>query len=260
MNCLEFRRRLLIDPMAQDHDLQAHESDCPGCASFGRDLRAKEVRLRHLLLDVRVPEGMAERIQLAARFDHGATRLQRWWYAAAAAMLLAVAGSLLTLWSTSLERAELALAQSVFNHIDDEAHHLHEAGPMSAARVNYVFERFGARLTGEIGAVNFAAECLMRQRNGVHLVIPGEMGPVTVFFMPGELAETKQMLSSARFEGQIVPTAWGSIAVIGERGEPLSDLGERLAAAVHWPQTAKGSTTVNRRVLATADLAQQKDS
>lgn len=261
MNCLEFRRRLLIDPMALDSDLQAHESGCPSCTAFVRDLRAKEVGLRNLLLDVKAPEGMAERIQLTARFEQNATSLQRWWYGAAAAMLLTVTGSMLALWHTTLERADLALAQSVFDHIDDEIYHLHEAEPVSAARVKYVFERFGASLTNEIGAVTFAAECLMRKRNGIHLVMPGDMGAVTVFFMPEELSKTKQVLSSGRFEGRILPTTWGSIAVVGEIGEPINGLGERLAAAVHWPRAVRhSSTAASRRILVTPDLAQQQDS
>ena len=31
----------------------------------------------------------------------------------------------------------------------------------------------------------------MRKRNGVHLVMPGKMGPITVFFMPGEMTEAE---------------------------------------------------------------------
>jgi hypothetical protein len=109
--------------------------------------------------------------------------------------------------------------------------------------------------------VNFAAECLMRNRTGVHLVMPGQMGPITVFFMPGEMAESIMPVSSTRFSGKILPTAWGSIAVVGENGEPLDGLGERLAAAVHWPkQGLAESGLLGRGFVTGARIAQQQDT
>ena len=237
MNCLDFRRQLLTDPFCKDTELLAHEADCPSCAPFARDVRAQEIRLRNALQAISPPDGMAERIQLAARFDQRSTVQRRWWYSAAAAVLMTIGVSMVSLFTTSIDRGNVALAQSVINHIEDESNHLHEAQPVSAGRMNRVFERFGAELAGNIGTVNFAAECLMRDRTGVHLVLPGKMGPITVFFMPGEMTASTLAVNSARFNGQILPTSWGSIAVVGEAGESLDGLGERLAAAVRWPRT-----------------------
>jgi hypothetical protein len=260
MNCLDFRRRMLADPLAADEDLQAHEAACPDCAPFARELRAREVQLRALLRDVAPPPGMAERIQLAARFERRSAWQQRWWFGAAAALVLAVGLAMLSLWTKSVERSGVTLAQSVIYHIEDEPSHLHESRPVSTARVASVFARFGAELTADIGPVRFAAECLMRHRNGVHLVLPGRMGPVTVFFMPGEMAGGELPVQSARFDGRILPMDWGSIAVVGEAGEPLDALGERLAGAVRWPLAQPGgSGLAGARILDGTRLAQQQD-
>ena len=235
MNCLEFRRQVLIDPLGHDEAGVQHEADCPTCAAFARDARIKEIRLRALLQEVTAPEGLAERVQLAVHFEERAESHRRWWYAAAAGVFLAIGASMISLWTTTLERSGLALAQSVVNHIEDEASHLREALPVSAGRIERVFARFGAELAGDIGQVNFAAECLMRARNGVHLVLPGKRGPITVFYMPGEMTDRVLAVNSSRFAGEIVPTRWGSIAVVGENGESLEGIGDRLAAAVRWP-------------------------
>lgn len=260
MNCLDFRRRMLADPFAGDDDLQAHEAACPDCAPFARELRAQEVRLRGLLQEVTPPAGMAERIQLSARFEQRSARQQRWWYGAAAALMLAVGLGILSLWTTSIERSGVTLAQSVIYHIEDEASHLRESRPVPVARVEAVFARFGAELAADIGPVNFAAECLMRHRNGVHLVLPGQRGPVTVFFMPGEMTQDELAVSSARFAGRILPTRWGSIAVVGEDGEQLDGLGERLAGAVRWPRSpTQESGVAGAGVLDGFRLAQQQD-
>lgn len=235
MNCLEFRRQLLTDPFSKDEAVLTHEDQCTECAGFARNLRAQEVRMRSLLLDVAPPEGLAERVKLATRSEQGASTRRRWWYSAAATVLLTIGVSMVSLMTSSLERGNVALAQSVLNHIEDESAHLREAHPVSDGRLKWVFRRFGAQLVADIGQVNFAAECLMRKKNGVHLVLPGKVGPITVFFMPGEIQDAIMPVKSERFDGQIVPTDWGSIAVVGEHGEPLQQLGERLAAAVDWP-------------------------
>jgi len=261
MNCLDFRREILTDPLSRDEDMLAHEASCPTCGSLAREVRAQDIQLRNALRSISPPQGMAERIQLAARFEQRAGMQRRWWYGAAAAMLMAVSVSMISLFSTSLDRSNVALAQSVINHIEDESNHLHEAHQVSAGRLHRVFERFGAELADNIGTVNFAAECLMRNRNGVHLVMPGKMGPITVFFMPGEMTASSMPVGSSRFVGRIVPTSWGSIAVVGEIGETLDGMGERLAAAVRWPQQDLADSGLFGRGLVNATpIAQQQDS
>jgi hypothetical protein len=262
MNCLEFRRRLMIDPLQPDAEAAAHEATCDACARHAREVRAQELELRALINGIKAPEGLAERVQLAVRDDTRSRRIQHWWYGMAASVLLAVGVSLFTLWSTYTERAGLALAQSVVQHIEDEASHLHEAHPVSRGRVAYVFRRFGAELVGDIGPVNFAAECLMRQRNGIHLVLPGTLGAITVFLMPGEMTDHPVAVESARFAGTIIPTEWGSIAVVGEHGETIDGIGENLAAMVEWPaQGVAGSGVAVGRLVGRGALAaaQQQD-
>jgi hypothetical protein len=244
MNCLEFRRLLSIDPLRTDDESAAHEAECASCAAHAREVRATELQLRALIDDVKVPEGMAERVQLAVHAEASDTHVRRWWIGAAATVLLAIGVSLGSLWSTGVERERLALAQSVIHHIEDEAAHLHEAHPVSRGRVNYVFDRFGAELAGDIGPVHFAAECLMRERNGIHLVLPGSRGAITVFLMPGEMADGVLPVQSPRFAGRIVPTGWGSIAVVGEQGEAIDGIGEKLAGIVRWPGSESASSQI----------------
>jgi hypothetical protein len=263
MNCLEFRRQLTIDPMADDVALAEHEQQCPECASFARGIRADEIKLRAMLKSIEPPEGMADRIRLAAGFEQRATVRRRWWYSVAAGVLMAVGVSMVSLFSTTLERGNIALAQSVVHHIEDEASHLREAHPVSAGRVNYVFRRFGAELTANIGPIHFAAECLMRHRNGIHLVLPGQTGPITVLFMPGETTDSEMEIESARFHGYLVPTDWGSIAVVGEREEALEGMGQRLATAVNWPDQGLNASTLpalRGDLPQRALVAQQQDS
>lgn len=235
MDCLEFRRRLLQDPYENDGDLLEHEANCAECAHFSHSVRAQEAALRALLNSPAPPPELAENIRLSTQLEHPLGYARRAWFGAAASLLLAIGISMTSLFSEHHERAEMTLAQNVIHHIEDEASHLHDHGPASPARVGTVLARFGAKLVSDPGEVRFAAECVMRKRTGVHLVLRGDRGPVTVFFMPGEHLAAVTEVDSARFHGEIIPTEWGVLAVIGEHGEQVAPIAERMTRAVHWP-------------------------
>jgi len=243
MNCLEFRRKLLEDPYNKDAEIFEHEDTCSECAPFAREMRAQEVRLRAMFNAITPPPELAENIQLEVHFQGRASSRRRVWYAAAASILLVMGATVTSLVSETWERGNMALAQSVLNHIDDEAQHLHTAGPTAPTRIAHVFERFGAKITGDLGQVNFAAECLMRKSNGVHLVLPGKQGPITIFYMPNEIASRFSKIDSDRFHGEIVPTVWGSVAAIGEQGENLDGIAQHMADNVIWPTKVALSST-----------------
>jgi len=237
MDCLTFRRMLLEDPGRSDADLASHQAGCPSCAGFARSVHADEARL-HAALNVEAPPQLTERIQLAVSFGtRRPARQQRRWLSLAAAGLVAVAaGTLGWLHFNARPYEDLSLERSVLHHVADETRHLYNPGPADPRALQAVFERFGARVDEQmLGQVNFAGICMMRHNRGVHLVLRGKMGPVTVFYMPGEMANKPMALDSERFAGMIEPTGWGSIAVVGEHGENLAPLLARARQAVAWP-------------------------
>jgi hypothetical protein len=119
-------------------------------------------------------------------------------------------------------------------------HHMYETGPVAPWQLDALFQIYGARLTEDLGQVNFAARCLMRNKLGIHLVLPGAVGPVTVFFMPAETPSTRLQVADKRFTGLVQPTSWGSVAVIGEVGEALDGVARRVLDAVVWPAPLAG--------------------
>lgn len=237
MDCLTFRRQLLEDPTRHDGALSTHEAGCTACAGFARGLRADEARLR-AALDVEPPAGLADRIQLTISLGDTPARpiAGRRWLAVAASGVLAVSAAALGWVHFNKPYEDLSLERSVLHHVKDEVAHLHAAGPAATGDLQQVFASFGASVDpNAIGQVNFAGICAMRSNNGVHLVLRGEQGPVTVFFMPGEQATEVLQLQSERFAGLIEPTQWGSIAVVGEQGEKLMPVLNRVRHAVSWP-------------------------
>ena len=76
--------------------------------------------------------------------------------------------------------------------------------------------------------------CRIRRWDGVHLVLRGRAGGVTVLLMPQEYRREPERVSSRRFSGVILPTPNGSMAVIGEKSEPLEDAARRIQGAILW--------------------------
>ena len=126
--------------------------------------------------------------------------------------------------------SELALA-----HVNNELHHLEDRLDVPLDKVNSVLAKVGAQLQQDLGKVNYAGTCPIREHTGAHLVVAGVRGPVTLLFMPGEQLDQRQVLQDQRFSGVVLPTANGSIAIVGERGEPLERLERRLRDSVEFP-------------------------
>ena len=255
MHCLEFRRRLLEDPYQNSKELLEHEASCPECATYSGKIRKQEASLRALLNSPAPPPELAENIRRGVRLESRTDVVRQVWFGAAASVLLVVGVSMFSLFSAHYQREHMPLAQNVLYHINDEARHLHEPGPVSTQRVHAVLARFGAELGGDIGQIRFVAECVMRNRTGVHLIINGQLGPVTVFLMPGEQIPAVMPVESDRLQGEIVPAHWGALAVVGEQGEPIDAIATRVAHAVHWPENGRALSTSARRYAAARRFA-----
>lgn len=236
MNCLEFRQNLLIEPRSQDQAFIEHAAACPECAREARRALRFEERLRSAL-DVPKPIGMESRI-LSARsgswLNALLTSAPRWAaLAAGLLMTLGLAGWFSYHWHDYIGTPS-GLELAVLNHILDEREHLHEDRDIPSAAVERLISHFGARIEGDIGRVSFVSRCNIRKYSGVHMVVTGQQGPVTVLMMPGEYLQHQREVRSSRFTGLIAPTGYGSIAVVGEQSEPLEKVVERIMRVVVW--------------------------
>lgn len=247
MECLEFRRRLLIDPLCKEVDLLGHEEHCDECATFARDLRRKEIRLRALMrsiepdpsLQAEIEEKTTAQPALATPPSH---------YGATMAMALLVATAIVwwVLRAGSLGGLDPA-ARMVLQHVEHEASHLTPGPAVSRNTLQYLFNRFGAQLSGELGEVYFAAECMMSKDTGIHLVLQGENGPVTMLMMPGENLSADVAIASTDWRGRVTPTPWGSVAVVGRAGEPTDQWTRRLLDSIRWPADGLGQSGLAAR-------------
>ena len=65
-------------------------------------------------------------------------------------------------------------------------------------------------------------------------VIQGEQGPVTILLLPDEAIVDAVPIEGESINGVILPVGGGSIAIIGEAGERLEEIQERVTKSVTW--------------------------
>ena len=234
MNCLEFRQQILVDPQALRQELVEHADTCAGCANFLAEQRTFEHRLAHAA-QVAVPAHLRDRIVLRQTMQR-AGHLRRLAYAAGVVAM--VLGGLvgLLLWPVPEP-----IADTVIGHILAEPEHLHEQSVVDARTTSAALQRVGLGLRRELSHVRYADTCPMGRGVGAHLVLAGRRGPITVLVLPDRIGE-RQIVRRAGFEGVVIPTGYGSLAIVGVAGEELSGYERWLPTAIaQLPETESPS-------------------
>lgn len=231
MTCLEFHRRLTVDPADRAPELAHHSTICPPCAAFAQRVRQLERSLRAALA-VDPPPELCARILLrqSCSKQKMAQARRRRWLALAASVLLAV--GIIGGRETWTVRQDEALERAVLTHIAQEPAALRATGSIDVARINEIIRPVGTRIYEPIGAVKFARICSVNDSKSAHLVLSGSRGPVTVLVMPRQSVSAPLRIRDGRHEGIIVPNAGGSIAIVGERGESLGTVEARVGAGI----------------------------
>lgn len=231
MNCIEFRHICLVEPESQDNDYRRHQQNCRRCAEYVASVIRGDKHVEQALR-IDVPDNLASRIILRQSIVSGRvqqSRVRRV-YALAASVLLAIglAGGWLIMNDVpEVDRAVAARISAVpaAGVVKDR---------ISDAELVRVIRTVGGELSGEIGNVYYASIYYVRDHQCGQLVVQGAVGPVTILLMPGVYIEGARDLQSKKFKGIVVPTTNGSMAIVGEPGEPLHEVEQRMRSAVTW--------------------------
>jgi len=233
MNCLECRRELLIDPRNETVDLISHINSCQPCSHEREQLLALENALESSL-DFAIPEGLEDRVIAISRDESKTNKTRsgpfgrRVWQMAASIILGIGLVVYLGLNQYSPLSNAYALENTVINHITDELNQLHGSHDISQKKLGNIMLSINTQAKDNIGKINYASNCQIRKNAGAHLIVNGESGPVTVLVMPGEHIDKDINIRSSRFDGAIYSTVYGSLAVVGEKGEHIPPIAEKM--------------------------------
>ncbi len=239
MNCEDYKESLAADPTASVEGGAEHVAACASCAAFTTEMQAFNDRISKALAinvpDLQIPElpeieeDNVVNLPVAGKKKFAAPT----WIAIAATVVLAAFVGVRMINTSDLN--SLPLADQVLAHLD------HEPGALQVTNVAVSDAQFAKVVNPTIGTMNrnvglvtYARSCVINGKTIPHLVIQGEKGPITLLLMPEEMVDGAMTVNGKGVNGVILPVGNGSIAIIGERDEPLTELEQRIINSVEW--------------------------
>lgn len=233
MNCLEFRRTHASGPGSPTQEHLGHAAECESCHAYLLRANGFEMRLEDAM-HVDLPQNLSSRILLKQSFEKPASSLvwRRRLYALAASVLLALGliGAM-----SYIRNLPPPLEREVVHLINQATHTLQDRGPVNTAELVAQLRPVGFEVDGQIPDLTFAGRCYVRGKLSGHLVMKGNLAPVTVLLMSNETVTRRVSFASGAWQGVIVPSGRGAMAVVGVPGEALEGFEDRIRAAVRWP-------------------------
>lgn len=233
MNCLEYRRQLGSDPRHESAEMLEHRRACSGCAAHHARSLGFELAFKRSLA-VAVPDGLAERILLAQTTSERGLRTRRnrrWTWAAAATVAFAVFGLIayqLALFSP--------LPRQLVLHLQHEPEALLTHTPLPVAAIEERFRQRGVTLAAAPPAgVSYAQPCPVGMIGSVHMVMPEEEGPVTVFFLARH-QERRGDYVDGGMHVRAVPMTQGTLALVA------TDASRFDAIEASWRHSLEGTS------------------
>ena len=223
MDDLAFRRQAYTDPACKDSAFIEQKNKSVENVNFVEDLQLLDGDLKQAM-HIQPPEDLLERIKLRQALHHHQDMRKGALFWSMAASVLIVFAVFFTLQPLNMHKSNLE--QQVLSHIYHEIDHLYEQQNRSLEQVNTLLSEFGRHLNASIGSVNYLGSCEIAERRGVHMVVEGSAGPITVIMLPDLPVDSKRLINDKRFQGLIMPAGKGSVAVVGEKGESLELLQE----------------------------------
>jgi muconolactone delta-isomerase len=230
MNCLEFRRRLAVEPKSDAPEFVAHRDDCPRCAeAYARAQQFEAGMVRALA--VAVPADLADRILLhqttaARQIRHRGTSPALWRIAAS----LLVAVGVFSLWSVSTPAA--ALADLAVAHLAHEPYAFNARGTVSTEEVRALFRARGVVLAADPNTVNYLQLCKLGNAYTVHMVVQEADGPVTIYYVIGRREAERSVFERQGMKGRSIPLGEGTLVMLGMSDRAFDRLEQHWIMAV----------------------------
>lgn len=239
MNCEQYKEAIAADPSESFDGGALHSAECSSCNAYKAEMQALDARIAAALA-IDVPElTMPELPPVTAgeKVVELASRRRRIftapaWIAVAASVVLA---TVIGVRFVNVGIDHGTLAEQVVAHLDYEPKALRVTDEaVSDEKLYSVVRPAIATIDRNFGLITYAKSCEINGREVPHLVVQGEKGPVTILLMPHEMVDMPIALDGQSIEGVILPVGDGSIAIIGERGEAIDQVGSKVTDKLKW--------------------------
>ena len=217
MNELEARRRLLADPRRLPRDLQAEVDSSPRLAGFREELLRADDETHRALTRAEIPEGLADRIILRARYRERS----RWGLALAASI---VALAVVAPWHFGAR--EPILERAMIEHVVEQVDELQDNAGIEPAVLRTSLAVVGVDVRDAGYRIRHLANCVVAGREGRHFTVDGPYGVVSFLVLPGEDREGATLLAMEKggTRGLFMKRAGMTIGVFAQGGVERAEL------------------------------------
>ena len=228
MNCLEFHRDKLADPHRLAREAQAHAAECAACREFAQGVDDAERGLERAFA-VPVPEGLADRVLLRARFGHA--RWKPWALAASLLVAVAIGFAAFTLRSP----ADDQYARLAIEHVALEPESFTKLhGTDMEALGEMIRTSGGGKLKASLGTIRYVKLCPVDGGTGWHIVFETPEGLATLLVVPGKPPAALQRASSGEWSALVSPTRVGYYAVVTPSAAKTTQVDRLVRSRIDW--------------------------
>lgn len=231
--CEKYRETIGADPSYDGDD--RHLAECDSCKAYQRELQAFDKDIARALAltvpNLAIPDLPDVDTSNVATLPKRRITVPAWIAMAATVAAVAVLG--FRTLGTGI--GDLSLADQIIAHLDHEPYALRVTDKrVSKERLARVVPANVATIDHSAGLITYAQSCIINGKSVPHLVIQGKRGPVTILLMENEKVSRSQSIAGESVNGVILPVGNGSIAIIGEDGEKLDQIEQKVKSSVAW--------------------------
>ena len=235
MDDILFRHTAIATPNEKSDELINSAEENAQNKALLRESMAFDAKIQSLL-EVPVPDKLADKILLEQSFSIETKKKSngRWHIAIAASIAFVMGISLPSL--NSLTKSPLDIGTIAMKHVQNEFYFTAKVNERaSLPMINAKLASYGAKAQADLGEVSFINYCNFEGTTALHMVIKGEKGPITVFFVPSGsgFSETKTF-NDQHLKGMTEKMGNADVVIVGEKGEPLEKMQSKLNKNIVW--------------------------
>ena len=236
MNCDAYKEAIAADP-AGTFEGASHADGCASCAEFRAEMQALDTKIaKALAIDIpnlHMPDLPPVEDDNVVSLPVKSRGRAPTWMAIAAAFALAAFIGVQMIGGPAVQYE--SLEAEILAHLEHEPGALRitdEAVPDT--RFSSVVNASVGTMDRDVGLISYAQSCVINGKTVPHLVLQGENGPITLLLMPDEMIDVARTFMGERVNGVLIPHGSGSIAIIGENEQDLTEIEQRVVDSVEW--------------------------
>lgn len=237
MDDLEFRRRLLSDPNDKSDEILVELDTNHQNKKYAESLQELDKQIEQAFR-VEVPDDLADKIIFSHIPHKPQLHFSRRAFALAASVIFTF-GLLIGQinWGNIIvQPAHASLDQMAMHHITEEEPFIDGVNEgNNEQEIRAKLNVYAYDLHGEFPYhIYYLNHCgFSKEHHALHMVFQGQKGRVTAFISNISANETSQFEQGV-MQGEITPLTQGSLVLVGEKGEDIAALSQKIAPMIQF--------------------------